>query len=290
MTRRSSLRPADERGAVRDSFVETAPSTPSGPRARAVRALLAPLVALVALAASGQARAIDYLVDVVLFEHVGAAEDLDGAPWFPRTGPALSLGSEEAVARGFEVIETNLSLEENARAIAASGRYRLLRHVAWRQPGLGADEAEAIRVNVGGTFELYLPDDLAPYEEFVPASSAPRPGRERAIRSTTLAGTLKVRLGRFLHMEALLVFTDTEAGRSYRLSESRKMRSTELHYIDNPRFGLLTRILPIEEDEPSDDAEGETAPSAENDAPADGAPPEGDAVPADELPATAPES
>ena len=259
-------------------------------RRSSLRAALAPLVALAALAASGQARAIDYLVDVVLFEHVGAAEDLDGAPWFPRTEPALSLGSEAAAARGFEVVETDLSLEGNARAIAASGRYRLLRHVAWRQPGLGADEAEAIRVNVGGTFELYLPDDLEPYEEFVPASVAPRPGRERAVRSTTLAGTLKVRLGRFLHMEALLVFTDTATGRSYRLSESRKMRSTELHYIDNPRFGLLTRILPIEEDEPADDAGDGATPSAADDAPADGAPPEGDAAPAGELPVTAPES
>jgi len=205
------------------------------------------LVAIVALAASAHARAIDYLVEVVLFENLAETGDLDGALWFPKTGAALSLGAEAAVAEGFRVIETGLSLDDDARSIAASGGYRLLRHFAWRQPGLDERAAKAIRINTGSAFDLHLPEDLSPYDEFIPASAAPRPGRERAVRSTTVAGTLKVRLGRFLHMEALLVFTDQESGRSYRLSESRKMRSTELHYIDNPRFGILTRILPIEE-------------------------------------------
>lgn len=220
------------------------------PSARA-RRLLLPLLAVAALAASAPARAIDYVVEVVLFEHLAEAApgEADGALWFPKTGPAMALASDEAEAADFLPVDTDLSLAENAASIAASRGYRVLRHLAWRQPGLDESEAKAIRVNVGDAFDLYLPEDLSPYEEFVPASAAPRPGRERAVRSTALAGTLKVRLGRFLHLEALLVFTDTAEERSYRLSESRKMRSRELHYIDNPRFGLLTRILPIEEGE-----------------------------------------
>lgn len=206
-------------------------------------------LAAVALLGAGSANAIDYLVEVVLFEQLGATPELDGALWFPKTGPAVVLGRDAARAANFEVIDSDLSLDDNARRIAGSRNYRLLRHFAWRQPGLAAADAQAIRVNVGEAFDLYLPDDIEPYEEFIPASAAARPDRERAVRSTTVAGTLKVRLGRFLHMEALLVFTDQEEGRSYRLAESRKMRSTELHFIDNPRFGILTRILPIEEPE-----------------------------------------
>ena len=61
-----------------------------------------------------------------------------------------------------------------------------------------------------------------------------------------VAEILRVRLGRFLHVESRLVYHDVEEGRSYRLFESRKMRSRELHYIDNPRFGILTRIVPVE--------------------------------------------
>ena len=223
---------------------------PTNPRPdRATRALAAALLGACALLVAPASHAIDYLVEVVLFEQLGESGELDGALWFPKTGPALSLGGDDAAAAGFETVDAGLSLEANARSIASSRGYRLLRHFAWRQPGLDAREAKAIRVNVGRAFDLYLPEDIAPYDEFIPASAAVRPDRERAVRSTTVAGTLKVRLGRFLHMEALLVFTDEEEGRSYRLAESRKMRSTELHYIDNPRFGILTRILPIEEPE-----------------------------------------
>ena len=56
-----------------------------------------------------------------------------------------------------------------------------------------------------------------------------------------------MRLGRFLHMDARLVYTDPETLQSFKLAQSRKMRSGELHYIDNPRFGLLTRITPLED-------------------------------------------
>ena len=225
----------------------TAPSATDGRRPPAFRRLAALALAAVALAGAGAARATDYLVEVVVFENRGASGELDGALWFPKTGPALTPGSEAAGAADYEVIEEGLSLEANAASIAGARGYRVLRHFAWRQPGLDQREAQAIRVNIGRAFDLYLPDDITPYEEFIPASAAPRPDREQAVRSTTVAGTLKVHLGRFLHLETLLVFTDEEAGRSYRLFESRKMRSTELHYIDNPRFGLLTRILPIED-------------------------------------------
>lgn len=206
------------------------------------------LASLLALGASPPARAIDYLVEVVLFENLGESPSHgDGGLWFPKTGPALALGGETAREAGFEIVERGRSLEESAALIAASGRYRLLGHLAWRQPGLDESEARAVRIGLGPVIDLYLPEDLAPYEDFVPATEGPEPGHERAVRAATLGGTLRVRLGRFLHMEALLVYTDLEAGRSYRLAQSRKMRSRELHYIDNPRFGLLTRILPIED-------------------------------------------
>jgi len=220
--------------------------TPAG-SARLARALAPILLAVATLVAADRVRATDYLIEVMLFENLSGDRGTERGLWFPKVGPALSLGGEAAGAADFRPVESGLSLEEEARAIAGSRGYRVLRHFAWRQPGLGAREAQAIRVNVGSAFDLYLPEDTAPYERFVPASSAPRPDRSRAIRSTPLTGTLKVRLGRFLHMEALLVYTDPEEQRSYRLYESRKMRSTELHYIDNPRFGLLTRILPIED-------------------------------------------
>jgi len=107
--------------------------------------------------------------------------------------------------------------------------------------------AKAIRINIGSAMPIYLPEDVTPYDTFIPASAQPTPSRPRKINTTTISGTLKVRLGRFLHLDTRLVFTDAEKQKSYRLSQSRKMRSSEFHYIDNPRFGLLVKILPLKE-------------------------------------------
>jgi hypothetical protein len=35
----------------------------------------------------------------------------------------------------------------------------------------------------------------------------------------------------------------------YRLDETRRMRSGELHYFDNPRFGVIARVTPYGSDE-----------------------------------------
>jgi len=116
--------------------------------------------------------------------------------------------------------------------MASSGRYTVLRHFAWRQPGLDEDSAVPIRIALGQENTVYLPKDLSGFEHFIPASSNPSTSNNREATTFTVNGTIKVRLGRFLHMD---------------LSQNRKMRSRELHYIDNPRFGILTRILPLED-------------------------------------------
>jgi hypothetical protein len=84
-----------------------------------------------------------------------------------------------------------------------------------------------------------------------------------------LEGTVAVTLGRYLHFKADLNYhapglgfepvsipfsaagptlpTDLEASgfRHMRLSESRRMRSEEVHYLDHPKLGLVVRIDPV---------------------------------------------
>jgi len=210
------------------------------------------------MAMAGPSHAKDYLIEVLVIENIGGKSTASGGLYIPKAGRSLTLGSDAAKSAGFEVISEELSLADNAESIRKSGRFRLLKHLAWRQPGLSRKEAKSIRVSLGGVNTVYVPDDTKPYDSFIPVSLSPQPDRTRAIKTLTVSGTIKVRLGRFLHMDTLLVYTDAETGASYRLKQSRKMRSRELHYIDNPRFGLLTRILPIEESE-----EIEVAPSVE---------------------------
>ena len=205
------------------------------------------LVLSAALLGSSNAQAIDYLIEVVLFETVAGSEQGTGDLYYPKTERSIGLASEAATQAGFAVIDEGLTLTENAASIAASSRYKLIRHIAWRQPGLDENSALPVQISLGNTSTVYLPDDLTPYDNFIPASANVTTERSRQVSTSTVNGTIKVRLGRFLHMETLLVYTDADNQQSFRLSQSRKMRSRELHYIDNPRFGILTRILPLED-------------------------------------------
>lgn len=222
---------------------------------------LALAAALLCAQAAQAQSAPDYIVELVLFEHLGAQAPGGGGVWYAAPRSAITLGSESAAARGFVPVEGPLTLADDVDAMTSSGRYRVLQHYRWRQPGLAAADAVRIRIALGSPLQLYVGDD-AGGGDFLPASLQPRPGREREVRTATLDGTLKLRLGRFLHLESRLVYTDVDGGRSYRLDESRKMRSRELHYIDNPRIGILTRIVPADEDDAGSDAEPETADEA----------------------------
>ncbi|MFK8080213.1 MAG: CsiV family protein [Granulosicoccus sp.] len=211
------------------------------------RTTRAALAALILLTCTSLAQARDYLIEVVLFETVAGKNLTAGGLYYPRIENSVRLGSENATAQGFLPVELDLKLTENAASIAASSRYRLLRHLAWRQPGLDDRNAKAIRVALGATVPMFIPEDLSSYPEFFPGSLSSIPDRTQSINSTVVNGTIKIRLGRFLHMDTRLAFTDEQTSQSFRLSQSRKMRSGELHYIDNPRFGLLTQITPLDD-------------------------------------------
>lgn len=219
------------------------------PALTAVRILTASLLAITALMLlPGTAWSKDYIIEIVVFKN-GSADRSTMTPalYVPRIGNAMSLTSEDASAAGFEIVTENLSLTEQAESIKNSGQYQFLRHFAWRQPGLDDQQARAIRINIGSAFPIYIPENYQQYSDYIPASiNALGAEPMRQINTTTISGVLKVRLGRFLHLDSTLAYTEPNSGVTWRLDHSRKMRSRELHYIDNPRFGMLVRIVPVE--------------------------------------------
>ncbi len=193
------------------------------------------------------AQSRDYQIEVLVFENLRPGSAPGATLYVPRLGNAISLTGDRAAALGFQQIEQPSMLIEHAEQIKSSGSYRLLRHIAWQQPGLDNSAARGIRINAGSSFKVHLPGDFRDHDRFVPVTLGPAfDGNSREIATTKLSGTIKVRLGRFLHLDTRLVFTDIDQRRSFRLEQSRKMRSRELHYIDNPRFGLLVRIIPLD--------------------------------------------
>jgi len=203
---------------------------------------------LVGILLSAGVSAKDYQVEVVLFQNVRVGPSPGASLYIPRLGNAIGLKGDKAQEMRFQLIDEPDMLIDYADSIRASGDYRLLSHFAWRQPGLDGRSTRPIRINVGKAIKVFIPQEYGQYDRFVPASLQPRfADGSREITTTSLSGVLKLRLGRFLHLDTRMVFTDLEAGRSYRLDHSRKMRSRELHYIDNPKFGMLVRIIPLDD-------------------------------------------
>ena len=80
---------------------------------------------------------------------------------------------------------------------------------------------------------------------FIPASTAKVPAIVAA-HELVLAGNAVISLERYLHVDLDLAFH--EAGeRTFRITEERRIRSREIHYFDNPRFGAVVLVTPVAE-------------------------------------------
>ncbi len=124
-------------------------------------------------------------------------------------------------------------------------------HQAWRQPVTGLKKAKL--------FYLRTPEP--------PAITEAIRGFERfaTTEPINLEGTIRVSVNRYLHVEFDLLrrikqsapyllpyeqsFGDSlapqpQAYRLYRMRDTRRMRSGELHYIDHPLMGVLIKITP----------------------------------------------
>ncbi|MCC6303288.1 MAG: peptidoglycan binding protein CsiV [Gammaproteobacteria bacterium] len=114
--------------------------------------------------------------------------------------------------------------------LSASRDYRPLLHLAWRQPVTAQADAPAVHVYGGGNGA-----------EGGEAGDA-TPARE-------IDGAVRVSRNRFLHVDVDLLLREngpTDAGRTFRLRQSRRVSSGELHYFDHPAFGVLVKLTPYE--------------------------------------------
>ena len=139
----------------------------------------------------------------------------------------------------------NLRLQAEAQRIATDNNYELLLHTGWRQPGLPREQSLPVRIQAVEA----VPADGMGYA--MDAEAAPR-----------LDGTVRLILARYLHLEADLRYRDAAPANDaglfdgfgaqaaeapvYRLNESRRMRSREVHYLDHPMFGIIATVTPYE--------------------------------------------
>ncbi len=179
-----------------------------------------------------------------------------------------------------------LTLTEIAEKLSDSQDYVPILHIAWRQPVAAKDKARAIYISsqqdestpeLSTINELISPpsDDETALPLVVVQNETGENRGERALN--TIDGILKLHLGRYLHVEADLLYrSQTEPQENntffmtldeseqpqtlFRMHQKRRMRSGELHYFDHPMFGLLVKIIPYELPEPEvETEEAETA-------------------------------
>jgi hypothetical protein len=160
----------------------------------------------------------------VVFSHLDG--NADGELLQTGGSPAPATGSFPA-GEFTELAGEFYTLNNIRGGLAASPGYRVLYHRGWRQ--LAYDRAHAVDY---------------------PVHTLADQGRH------AVDGTVTLVRGRFLHLDVDLSLLAT-AGREtkysdapgnqplYRLTESRRVRSSELHYFDHPRFGVIARVTPV---------------------------------------------
>lgn len=179
--------------------------------------------------------------------------------------PASEKGLEAFVA----LSEFERQLIEQRETLEKSRNYKLLFHEAWNQPVPGRDAVIPIRIDAGERFgrqsELqgYISLYVERYLHFstdlhlIEYEKSADPFSIIAEENTTSSNSLNT-LNSFGGLSLLNtdVLSNSQITRksnqffvsvsSAQMKESRRMRSRTLHYLDNPEFGLLILITPIE--------------------------------------------
>lgn len=202
-------------------------------------------------------------------ETAGGAEAT--APPEPESATTPLGVSDSLGLRPFVLVpDKDMKLKDAARKLSTAGSYRVLIHAAWRQPLNKTGKGPLIHLHSStGTTTNFQP--LRPNDDA--AVSPPLPTEQEP-----LDGMVQVVLSRYLHLNVDLLLhkpyiakttatastastTSATPGPStsaeknldaplptfltYRLTNSRRMRSNEIHYIDHPAFGVIAHITPV---------------------------------------------
>lgn len=163
--------------------------------------------------------------------------------------------------RAFQLLNpSDFAMSDLTQQLLDSKQYRILSHIAWRQPTVKLANSRAVHVHD----ELMQEDALIPItNEPLVLNNLPDPLEqlETDIKKKRFDGTVKVSLSRYLHLKADITYYNPEVYLSeqiaqqsidapsieyFKLVESRRMRSKKIHYLDHPYFGIIALITPYD--------------------------------------------
>lgn len=150
-------------------------------------------------------------------------------------------------------------LNEPRKLMENTDNYRILLHRNWRQPGLERDIA--LPVHFEQTYDPSPVDISSQTPDYTEVES---PMMSSGGGKSMLEGYIKIILSRYLHAQVDLAYVNNVVEQPpsflgtdfmqpelptptyFRLQQTRRMRSGELHYLDHPALGILILITPFE--------------------------------------------
>lgn len=217
-----------------------------------------------------------YRIEMILFTD-NAPDNFTQEEWpsgisAPDMSKAVALFAGQQ-ATGFTVLPSrDYELQTAARRLQSSGRYTVLAHLAWEQPGLAMEQAIPVAITAGRDFASLYPALTTPRFVTQGGQSLEIPAPQHLYR---LSGTVKIVLGHYLHVYTNLVLNvpsqpllgnngkttqiedtsviDNPAAlpapggtlTQVHIIEHRRTRSRVLNYMDQPLLGILIEIWPI---------------------------------------------
>lgn len=138
-------------------------------------------------------------------------------------------------------------LDTNRQLVYSQG-YSILYHERWRQPISKTSHLIPLRIQGGVYTDLSKPYEPQSLYHRLTDQSEPSvfpnfDGYWLPPHPWTLEGTLSIRRSRYLHADLDLLL-QSEDGSLVRNRQSRRLRTSELHYLDHPLVGALLRITP----------------------------------------------
>lgn len=178
--------------------------------------MMAPVTSLQAAPASTNL----YEIEVVVFENRLSGLEA-GELWAREREKPSNTGTDKPVSAGGNP-PANSSLSAAAAALEKSGQHPVLAHLRWRQTAEAKSVSKPVNIsNAAGALD----------------------------------GSLRFYLSRFLIVEMNLTLSEMQGGGVlsgamendtvvYRLIEPRRIKVSETHYFDHPKFGALVRVSP----------------------------------------------
>lgn len=180
----------------------------------------------------------NYEVEIVVFKNL--MPDLEGKEiWSPDRVDA-SLPDMEKTARAADAKDEKSVLGKAVAAMKEQEKYVVMAHKRWTQGAEAKSTSPVMRISteegeLDGTFTFYMSRFLHVQLQLLLKEQAE--ATDQAAPPATTAANAPSNSAEPVATPVL----------AYRIEESRRIRSNQVHYFDHPKFGALVRISPLED-------------------------------------------